>query len=386
MDLAGLEALLAPEGQRLLVELAGEEVAPARELALNTRLRRTYPRSLVNAALELAQLRAKARAKFSRSDGMYLTREGLEQASAEIVSRHRARRYEQSRSVVDLCCGIGGDFAALAAGRPVLGVDRDPVHARMAELNARLYGATDIAVRCEDVRRTDLGGVGAVFVDPARRRGDRRALRPEQSEPPLQWCFALAQKAPAVGIKAAPGLPRELAPPGWELEFVSVRGDLKEATLWSPALATASRRATLLPGGHTLLPEPGAEVECAPPGAYLLDPDPAVTRAGLVEELARSLGAWKLDPEIAFLSTDTHVVTPFARALRVEESLPWGEKALRATLRRLDIGVVDVRKRGSAVDVEALQRRLKLTGSRHVTVVLTRVAGKPWALVCTTVG
>src|SRR4029453_15139138 len=48
-------------------------------------------------------------------------------------------------------------------------------------------------------------------------------------------------------------------------------------------------------------PPPPPPVRCAQPGAFLLDPSPAVTRAGLVEELARDLGAWKLDPRIAFL-------------------------------------------------------------------------------------
>jgi len=279
-----------------------------------------------------------------------------------------------------LCCGIGGDLIALAPGRDMLTVDRDPLHLQMAALNAAVYGAASVRTRCEDVRESDLAGVEAVFIDPARRHGGKRALR--ESEPPLIWCLALAERTPAVGIKAAPGLPREAAPPDWELEFVSVRGDLKEAALWSPPLATVQRRATLLPGGHTLVSDAGPGVACLAPGAYLLDPDPAVTRAGLVEELARALGAWKLDPEIAFLSLDTPVSTPFARLLRIEESLPWNLKRLREVLRRLDVGAVDVRKRGSAVDVEELRRRLKLTGARRVTVALTRMNGKPWAFVC----
>ena len=52
-------------------------------------------------------------------------------------------------------------------------------------------------------------------------------------------------------------------------------------------------------------------------------------------------------------------------------------------LRALDVGSVDIRKRGSAVDVEQVQRRLKLGGTRPATVVLTRVANSPWAFVCT---
>ena len=170
-----------------------------------------------------------------------------------------------------------------------------------------------------DVREVDLAGVDAVFIDPARRTGGRR-LGPGASEPSLAWCLDLAGRVPGMGIKAAPGIARDAVPGGWELEFVAVGRDLKEAVAWSPALAGPATRATILPGGHTLTPQPGPPVPVAAPGAFLLDPNPAVTRAGLVEELARDLGAWKIDQQIAFLAADTAVRTPFARTLRVLDS------------------------------------------------------------------
>jgi hypothetical protein len=173
-------------------------------------------------------------------------------------------------------------------------------------------------------------------------------------------------------------------PPGWEAEFVAVGPDLKEAVLWSPAAAGAATRATVLVGGarHTLLPEPDDDVAVGEPGEYLLDPNPAVTRAGLVVELARSVGAWKIDERIAFLAADTPVTTPFARTLRVLDSGPWREKELAGRLRALDVGAVDVRRRGLAGDVDVLRRRLALRGSRRATLVMTRARDRPWALVC----
>jgi hypothetical protein len=121
---------------------------------------------------------------------------------------------------------------------------------------------------------------------------------------------------------------------------------------------------------------------CRPPGAFLLDPSPAVTRAGLVEELARDLGAWKLDPRIAFLSADRPLRTPFGRPLTVDASLPWNLKRLRQVLRERGVGALEIRKRGSAVDVADLTARLRLDGDARAVVVLTRVADRPWALVC----
>jgi hypothetical protein len=223
--------------------------------------------------------------------------------------------------------------------------------------------------------------VDAVFIDPARRAGGRR-LRAGDSEPPLDWCLALAGQVPRVGIKAAPGLPHDAVPPGWELEFIAIGRDLKEAVAWSPALATTATRATVLPGGHTLTPGPGGPVPVRPPGGFLLDPNPAVTRAGLVEDLARSADAWKIDDQIAFLSADAPVRTPFARTLRVIDSAPWDQRRLPARLRALDIGAADIRRRGLAGDVDSLHRRLRLSGSRRATVVMTRVRDRPWGLVC----
>ena len=192
----------------------------------------------------------------------------------------------------------------------MIGIDADLTSLEFARHNAAACApGADVALVCADVSQLPLTGLGAVFIDPARRDGQRR-LPPGQYRPPLAWCLRLADAIPLVGIKAAPGLDRDVVPPGWETEFVAVGRELKEALLWSPALATAgtATRATVLPTGDSLISSvtdpagPVPPVPLAPPGEYLLDPSPAVTRAGLVADLARSLGAWQIDPMIAFLS------------------------------------------------------------------------------------
>jgi SAM-dependent methyltransferase len=376
-----LDLLLSVEGRQLLAGLPAGPLDPADALRLGARLRQRHPAELVAAALAQRELRERAAAKFALAGRMWFTREGLEQASAEPLARHRAARYAGADRVADLCCGIGGDLCALAPGRAALAVDLDPLHLRMARENARVHGAGEVAVACADIRTLRLPRSLAVFVDPARRAGGSR-LPAGESRPPLAWCLELAGRVAAVGVKAAPGLPLDRVPPGWEVELLADRRELKEAALWSPALATTTRRATVFPGPATLGPRPGPPVACGPPGAYLLDPSPAVTRAGLVEDLARGLGAWKLDPRIAFLSADQPLRSPFGRLLAVDASLPWSLKRLREVLRQRGVGAVEVRKRGSAVDVDELTGRLRLRGDARAVVVLTRVAGRPWALVC----
>ncbi len=107
-----------------------------------------------------------------------------------------------------------------------------------------------------------------------------------------------------------------------------------------------------------------------------------MTRAGLVQELARELGAWQIDPMIAFLSVDEPVSTPFARTMRILASMPWHEKQAARKLRELGVGSADIRRRGLAGDVEQIRRRLGLQGDKSATIVLTRREDRPWGLIC----
>jgi hypothetical protein len=382
MNLDQMETLLTPYGQDLLRRATALRSEGHGDLRVGELLRRDHPAALVAAALTLVDLRERARAKFDRAEEMVFTRSGLEQASSRNVAAHRVRRFSGSAAIADLCTGIGGDLIFLARAGHVTAVDNNEIHSRIAIHNAGVYGlAARVTPLVRDVRATDLGGFDAVFADPARRTG-RGRLGPGASEPPLSWCLGLVDRVPAVAIKAAPGLAHDAVPDGWEAEFVADGRDLKEAVLWSPAWAGARRRATVLPGGHELIPADGPPVETRAPGRYLIDPNPAVTRAGLVEELARHVGAWKIDQHIAFLATDAEVTTPFGRTLEVHASLPWRESTIAAELRRLDVGSVDIRRRGLAGEVDRARRAFRLTGTRRATVAMTRVDGRPWALIC----
>jgi predicted RNA methylase len=387
---AWIDALLSPQGERLLDELAREAVEPHNELRVITRFRARYDADLVANALAQIKLRARARSKFSHADRMLFTAAGLEQASSERMATHHARRFASFSRMADLCSGIGGDLIGLAAERGVIAVDYDEVHSRLGAVNAAANGVgPNVTSVCADVRDISLADIPAVFIDPARRNADRR-FRAGASEPPLDWCWSLAARGISVGIKAAPGLPVDRVPEGWEVEFASEGRELKESVLWSPGLATAARRATLLASGESITADEHAQLSVREPGDFLLDPDPAVTRAGLVEELGEQLGhrygeCWKIDDQVAFISSNVALVTAFGRALRVEASMPWNLKRVKEALSALDVGSVDIRKRGSAVDVDEVQRRLKLEGQRAMTLVLTRVRDRPWAFICSSV-
>ncbi|WP_055418322.1 class I SAM-dependent methyltransferase [Streptomyces pactum] len=384
-DLDALLALLTPEGRALLDEV--RDTDPARELAVATRLRRAHPAELVSAALGQARLRQRAAAKFGAEDAgrMFFTPNGVEQSTRASVAAYRAGRMSVLgvTSVADLCCGIGGDAIALArAGIRVLAVDRDPATAAAARANAEALGLAElIEVREADVTEVDTSGYDAVFVDPARRGGRGRVFDPEAYSPPLSWAVAAARTASrAAALKVAPGIPHEAVPDGAEAEWISDGGDVKEAVLWF-GTAPGTVRATLLPGPRTLLgtglPDPGVRT----PGRYLYEPDGAVIRAHLVAEAAERVGGGLLDATIAYVTADELVPTPYARAYEITDRMPFNVKKLKALLRERRVGVLTVKKRGSAVEPEELRRKVKPQGPNAATVFMTRVAGAPTMLI-----
>ncbi len=395
MDVDAFRALLAPEGQRCLAAAVALGVSEATALAAATTLRREYPAPLVAAAITQARLRARAATKFGADAApMYFTTEGLEQATTGLVAAHHAARYPVDARIADLCCGIGGDLHALAAAHDVLAVERDPLTAAIAAANVAALGLGRATVWCADATALDLAGYDAAFLDPARRANGRRVFNVHDYAPPWSFIAALAGRVGNVGVKVAPGIPHDLVPPEAEAEWVSVRGDVKEAALWFGGLRGANgangangaevrRRATLLTTGATGataatltdadLPPDAPPV--GPPRRYLYEPDGAVIRSGLVAAVVMQVGGTLLDPTIAYITSDAEVRTPFARVWPVVDTLPFGLKRLRAYLRERGIGQVVVKKRGSPLEPDALTHDLRLSGPHTATLFLTRVSG-----------
>jgi len=390
VELSELEALLTPEGLRLLDAMP--PVDSSDDVARTvTRLRRDgHSPDLVSAVVGQARLRTRARAKFGElAARMLFTRAGLEQATRlGIAARHAARfRSAGFARVADLGCGIGGDALGLAGlGLRVTAVDADEVTAGIAAYNLAPFGA-DAEVRLGTAEDADLDGIEAVWLDPARRtagHSETARTRPQDWSPSLDWVFDLARRMP-VGVKLGPGLDRDLIPDDVEAQWVSADGSTIELVLWSGALARPGvRRAALVIRGdqaHEMTAETDAADEPARElGAFLHEPDGAVIRARLIGDVARTLEAGMLDEHIAYLTSDAALTSPFVSTFRVREVLPADEKALGKALRERDIGRLEIKKRGVDVDPAALRTRLKLRGSTAATLVVTRIGTRRTAI------
>ena len=82
------------------------------------------------------------------------------------------------------------------------------------------------------------------------------------------------------------------------------------------------------------------------PCAFLYEPDPAVIRAQAHITLAASLGAAFLATDIAYLTADTWIKTPFATAYRVLDWMPYNLKVMQTWLRSHSARHVAIKKRG----------------------------------------
>ncbi len=362
-------AALEAEGDRAALALRRDGTSP----------------DLAAAALTLADLRRRARAKFGeRAERMYFTRPGLEQATRWPVAARRAARFAaREGSVTDLCCGIGTEALAFAeAGLRVEAVDADESTAAIARANAEELGL-DVRVRVGDALESGPGAV--VFADPARRGGAGRSFDPAAYSPPLDRLLERLGGARFAAVKLGPGIGHQWVDrAGAEAEWVSVDRDVVEACLWLGEAAEARRRASVRVNGvwHEMTGTGRERAPAGPVAAYLYEPDGAVIRAGLVAELAAELGARTGHEDIAYLYADERRATPFARAWRVEEVWPLHPKKLRGLLAERGIGRLTIKQRGTGVDPAELRRRLKPKGPEEATLVATRLGDRHVAILC----
>nr|WP_300149594.1 class I SAM-dependent methyltransferase [Propionicimonas sp.] len=381
MDVELARWLVSPDAGPALAEASAQPDPTS--LAAATALRRHWTPEQSAAVLSQAHLRRRAAAKFGdRADQLFLTADGLEQATRSDVARWRAGRFVAAgvREVVDLGCGLGADaLAFLDSGLAVTAVEADPATATLAQAN---LGA-GVRVLCGDaVELADdlLASGAAVFVDPARRTAAGRTWRVSDFSPP--WEYATGLLAGRVGcVKAAPGLPSVVIPDAVATTWVSHRGDLVEASLWSGPWAAGSRTAVLLPSGAELDAGQRRDPPVGPIGRYLYEPDPAVIRSGAIGTLAQRLDARAAREGIAYLAADRLAPTPFATAFEVLEELPFDERVLRRWVREHDVGILEIKVRGLDVDPAVLRRRLKPDGARAATFVLLPTAARASAVV-----
>ncbi|MFT4125228.1 MAG: class I SAM-dependent methyltransferase [Gordonia sp. (in: high G+C Gram-positive bacteria)] len=388
--------LRSRHGEEALEELAALALTPETMLTDVAEARSRYaPHDAALVETVTCRRRAAARLRFG-ARGLF-TEEALQQATTSIVAARRAgeiaRRF--SGAVVhDVTCSIGAELVELAAQpgiSAVLGSDLDRVRLAMAAHNvAPGPGRPPTLLVADALAPTSTADV--VLADPGRRTGSSRVFRLDQLTPPLLDVLMVYAGRPLV-VKCAPGLDHLLLRDRFgfvgEVQLVSLNGGVREACLWSGPGVAERRRATVLRTdaaggltGYEITDEtPDTIVTAGAPGEFLIDPDGAVVRAGLVRHYAHRHGLWQLDPQIAYLTGPA--IPAGERGFRIVERLPGtGEKALRKALAAHDCGSLEILARGLDTDPDVLRKRLRLSGTQPMALVLTRIGRKGVAFLC----
>jgi hypothetical protein len=383
------ETIFGPEAKQLLGKL-GFLDAKADLLKLTTDLRKQgHEPQLVALCISQAKLRSRAVSKFGSdlAGTMLFTEEGLEQATRQQVSAWHAQKFVTHgiKSVTDLGCGIGGDALAFAqAGLEVTAIEKDELTAKIASHNLSNYPMATVS----NADALDSEPESKSFwLDPARRKLSSRAagrvmLKPEDFSPNLNFAFDIGAKHTA-GIKLAGSLPHELIPEDCEANWVSHNNELVETVLWFGKLGQSGKRSaiiladTMTEYSGDLIQAPISDV-----GKYVYDPNPALVRSHLLGAFAIENGLWGIAPSIAYLSSDNELGSPWLRGFEVMESLPLDVKRIAKRMSELDIGTLEIKKRGVDITPEQLRPKLKLKGKNAATLILTRVGDARKALVC----
>ncbi|MBF0943947.1 MAG: class I SAM-dependent methyltransferase, partial [Actinomyces sp.] len=294
--MSSIDPLCCSPGRELLAQWEENEeyrhLSPM-ELSLAIRAQTDDPATASAIASQL-QLRTQAEGKFgSLARTMLWTRDGYEQATRWLLAREHAARFVKAGAthIGDLGCGIGADSLAFAcAGMRVTSYDINDEALSAARENLSSFPSARVEKR--DVSTLgpedfEAEGFDALFADPARRTGkqggSKRISSPSDWSPSLDRVLSWAQSVPRLGVKVAPGIPYELIPSQFHARWTSVDGDLLEAALWSPSLASegAGRSACVITRDeiHTLedpqtasADSPARQAIVGQLGSYLYEP------------------------------------------------------------------------------------------------------------------
>ncbi|MBQ9660623.1 MAG: hypothetical protein IJV37_05085 [Bacteroidales bacterium] len=341
--------------------------------------------------------------------------------------------------VLDLTGGLGVDSWAFSqVAKKVIYYEQHAELAAAAVRNFTRLGAEGIEVRCETVTpQTALPEADLIYADPARRNAaGRKVFLLEDCTPDILTLLPLLlRKAPAVLLKVSPMadlsmLSGRLGSALREIHVVEAGGEVKEilcllrhdTACAEPEIVVARLRTspeepqparTGAPAGQEISPrsaaemsdrtlrfrpqeEREAEAEYAAgvqPGRLLLEPAPALLKAGAFKLPCKRLGLLKLAHSTHLYTTgpDRAAETGFAplrpeaaawfKACRILEVLPFGSASFKDLKRRFPRA--EVTARNLPLDSAALQKKTGISPGGDTRIFACRLAdGRAVLIIC----
>ncbi|MFW5845979.1 MAG: hypothetical protein ACOCXJ_07115 [Planctomycetota bacterium] len=347
----------------------------------------------VRAMAELIDARQRARRKLPGwpVQDMLLDRIGVEQCSSLACATHRARMHS-AETVLDCCGGLGIDSAAFArAGARVLHCEIDPLRQELARHNHAVLGMAERVTyhHGDGIARAGSGHWDLIYCDPARRDAQgRRAVDMRHLQPsPLAVDTHLRPCADRLLYKLAPATDRTAIGQAFgedhAIAYLSLEGECKECLVATGAGAGERAAIGLTPTGACAwsLRAPTARTGSAPErdaraGDILLQADPAIIQAGVVDHLASTRGWYVYAARHGLLVTGGEAPSGPVRCARVLAVTSCAATAIRAAMRAQHISAARVTDRGAGIHCQRLQDQLRMPAADSHQVLCLRRAGK----------
>lgn len=381
LSLAAARFLVSDEGRALAEEFRLSRGSAPLDLRELEKLRKKTTPEFARAIFDQAAGRAALAKKHGDANVIATTKLAAEQSSSEVVAAHRARRFAAASCVLELGCGVGLDTSALARNARVLAVDRDAGRLVLARANVKTLSPAGQAHFLRADERFIPRGIEWIFADPDRRSEGKKTIDPEEGSPPLSKILAVPGIR-AGAVKLAPAAAIDGIEGAGELEFVSARGELKEICLWFGDAKSASRRISLPENSFTMTGEP--ERGCRPASRldFLLDPDPALIRSGLLGRFAEEIDAGVIEPDIAYLAAGEPVRHPLVRTFPVRAVLDGRPRSVRRWLDHNDSFAQCASRRGFAIEPDEFLKSVgKAPGRTACRLFLTKRGGAACVIV-----
>ena len=399
--------LISDEAAPILIEVQEAIANQVNPLRIAKKLRKQISPERSALVMEQAKLRIRARKKFSRPENMFFTRRGLEQSSGKLIAQYKAMRFAGLANVADICCGIGGDLiglakrgirsntynpSQLAAPQPnkidasemrTVGVDADELTCLFAKRNLEASGLDSELNSVEQVEfdQFDPGSMDGIHIDPDRRMKDR-TVRGDHFSPSLQSIYERVSKDCNLAIKVAPATSLgDYHPESLQREWIGDHRECKQQILWSGPFSNAGYRTATYIGRNGLISQISIqETQMDQPvqmfdsiHEFVYEPHAAVLAAGMTDVIARQYGLRRFTSQIVYLTSDQVIDDPLLSRFQVLQILPMSLRKTIKILKSLEVGLVEVKKRGIDNVTAEQYGRMKIAGPNKATLILTRL-------------
>lgn len=386
-----LNQLVKPEVQTFIKE---HQKSDLNRLLLN---KHKYPFMPIDLVVDQIKARAKAKNKLPL---WYITKDiimppllSMEQCSSEQTAEYKSSLFS-GKVCVDLTGGAGIDtFYFSRHFEHVHYVEQNENLAELAQHNFEKLGATNITVH-PTTSEAFLSGlnekVDLIYIDPARRNQQGKAIRFEDCSPNmLALQETLHQKVTTILVKASPMLDITLGINQLknvkEVHVVSVKNEVKELLF---VQAQNSNEPTLLKAldlfsgesftfklGESIVPDT-VEVQ-----DFLYEPNAAILKSGGVNLLANYFPVTKLHQNTHLFTSSIGVEGFPGRSFKVEKIVKYNKKELQKIIQG---NKANIAVRNFPDSVEAFRKKTELKdGGAYYVFGYTAANGSIEVAVCT---